>query len=214
MHASPRKHHRRGQLLLQPIDDAANVTTIRIIIFFIELSPLGPREAVLDWVPSVGPNNSTTSSVMCKCNRGFFSSSPFPFFNARTFIQCYIYLEAGHFDKHPMTGPITSVLRANRIMRNLSFFMRGCAGLILLSLIGQSSAQDRGETTEYSDSATHQVVRDDTEQEPIEAEQSATTDDDVWLISTRHLGFLSLNDEPPFLLKISQYSDSDRKSVV
>jgi pimeloyl-ACP methyl ester carboxylesterase len=93
-------------------------------------------------------------------------------------------------------------------MRNLSFFMRGCAGLILLSLIGQSSAQDRGETTEYSDSATHQVVRDDTEQEPIEAEQSATTDDDVWLISTRHLGFLSLNDEPPFLLKISQYSDS------
>jgi len=95
-------------------------------------------------------------------------------------------------------------------MRTLAFIMRGTAGLVLLALISPTCHEIRAETrpSKESDSAIGNTVHGEAEQEPINAECPTTTDDDVWLISTRQLGCPSWNNESHVDLKVSQYSGS------
>ncbi len=84
-------------------------------------------------------------------------------------------------------------------MRTPAYIIRGSAGLILLTLIFQPSRDVRAETGPAESVVS---VSDDLVESP------ATSDDDVWLISTRMLGCASWNDKSTVDLKVSQYSDS------
>jgi len=146
---------------------------------------------------------------MCKCNRCFFSSWAFSFFNAWVFFQSYIYFNVGHFDKQ-LDWSYHVGIRANRKMRTLTFIIRASAALILVTLIFQACREVHAENgpSEYIQSASDNIVHNETESRLVTAESPATSDDDAWLISTRRLGYASWKDESTIDLKVSQYSDS------
>jgi hypothetical protein len=95
-------------------------------------------------------------------------------------------------------------------MRTLSFIRRRSAGLILLALVFNNCHEVCADNlpAEYSASTSGAVVRDAAEQEQIKPENPPVTADDVWLISTRHLGYSSSPEKSPFDLRISHFSDA------
>jgi len=95
-------------------------------------------------------------------------------------------------------------------MQTPAFIIRGSTGLILLALVFNICSKVYAETrpSEHADSACNYVVHNLTEQEQIKAEKPDITDDDLWLINTRHLGCMSSKDEFFVDLKVSHFSDS------